>query len=517
MLVQAIEAAGRVPGDEIAIAVDPASSEFYRDGSYVLAGEGRTLSSDEMVDYWVDLVGRYPIVSVEDGMAEDDWDGWAALTRRSADPSSSWVTTSSSPTSRGCSRGIDAATANAILIKVNQIGTLTETLGTMALATRSAYACVMSHRSGETEDTTIADLAVATNCGQIKTGAPGTFGPGGQVQPAPPDRGDAGRGRRVPRRVALVGRAGRREPRRAAHARGKQASARPRAASPFTASGGGNGDGGEAEGAVRTRAGGAGTATVRPAPGAATAPGRSGSKGVRRTGTVAQPSRAPGRPGRPRRRTTRTTQATTDGDGAGSTAEVRASAPHCGGGGPAPTARIPVIVAVALSALPGRPGSPLSNLLHQRQRDVPADAQLARVHQQIEPHGREAQLTSKTEIERWPARTTSSSCPARPSSTCSRRQAVATRTAATGTVPGDPADQPLVPPADAQGMTPDPNRPATPASYRVVGVHRATGYGLDGVGHATGHRSTGATVRRVRGARCAGARRATGSTLASGR
>ena len=161
-----------MPGDEIAIAVDPASSEFYKDGAYVLAGEGRTLSSDEMVQYWVDLVGRYPIVSVEDGMAEDDWDGWAALTAALGGSvqlvgDDLFVTNETR-----LQRGIDSSTANAILVKVNQIGTLTETLATMSLATRSAYGCVMSHRSGETEDTTIADLAVATNCGQIKTGAP---------------------------------------------------------------------------------------------------------------------------------------------------------------------------------------------------------------------------------------------------------------------------------------------------------------------------------------------------------
>jgi enolase len=172
ILVEAIEAAGRVPGDEIAIAMDPASSELYKDGNYVLAGEGRTLSSAAMVDYWADLVGRYPIVSIEDGMAEEDWDGWAALTESLGNRvqlvgDDLFVTSEDR-----LRRGIDARSANAVLIKVNQIGTLTETLGTMSLATRSAYACVMSHRSGETEDTTIADLAVATNCGQIKTGAP---------------------------------------------------------------------------------------------------------------------------------------------------------------------------------------------------------------------------------------------------------------------------------------------------------------------------------------------------------
>ncbi|HEV3130925.1 MAG TPA: phosphopyruvate hydratase [Acidimicrobiales bacterium] len=172
ILVEAIEAAGRVPGDDIAIAMDPASTELYKDGNYVLAGEGRTLSSAEMVAYWVDLVGRYPIVSIEDGMAEDDWDGWAELTQALGGTVQLVGDDLFVTSEERLRRGIEAGTANAVLIKVNQIGSLTETLGTMALATRSAYACVMSHRSGETEDTTIADLAVATNCGQIKTGAP---------------------------------------------------------------------------------------------------------------------------------------------------------------------------------------------------------------------------------------------------------------------------------------------------------------------------------------------------------
>jgi enolase len=172
VLVEAIEAAGRVPGDEIAIAMDPASSELYKDGRYVLSGEGRELTSQQMVAYWVDLVGRYPIVSIEDGMAEDDWEGWVALTE-SLGESVQLVGDDLFVTNENrLQRGIEAGAANAILIKVNQIGTLTETLGTMDLATRSSYPCVMSHRSGETEDTTIADLAVATNCGQIKTGAP---------------------------------------------------------------------------------------------------------------------------------------------------------------------------------------------------------------------------------------------------------------------------------------------------------------------------------------------------------
>jgi enolase len=172
VLVEGIERTGRSPGTDIAIAMDPASTEIYQDGAYVLSGEGRSLSPDEMVAYWIDLIGRYPIVSLEDGMAEDDWDGWAALTAGLGDRiqlvgDDLFVTNQDR-----LSRGIDAGVANAVLIKPNQIGTLTETLGTMSMATRSAYACVMSHRSGETEDATIADLAVATNCGQIKTGAP---------------------------------------------------------------------------------------------------------------------------------------------------------------------------------------------------------------------------------------------------------------------------------------------------------------------------------------------------------
>jgi enolase len=172
LLMEAIEKAGYVPGEQIAIAVDPAMSELYKDGSYVLAGEGRTLSSLEMVDYWADLVARYPLVSIEDGMAEDDWDGWAALSKKLGGKvqlvgDDLFVTNSSR-----LQMGIDRKVANSILVKVNQIGTLTETLDAVGLATRNGYTAVMSHRSGETEDATIADLAVATNCGQIKTGAP---------------------------------------------------------------------------------------------------------------------------------------------------------------------------------------------------------------------------------------------------------------------------------------------------------------------------------------------------------
>ncbi len=172
ILVEAIGEAGRTAGEDIAIAMDPASSEFYKDGSYELVGEGRSLSPSQMVEYWVELAAKYPIVSIEDGMAEDDWDGWAELTGALGGSvqlvgDDLFVTNETR-----LERGVAAGTANAVLIKVNQIGTLTETLGTMRLATRSSYASVMSHRSGETEDTTIADLAVATNCGQIKAGAP---------------------------------------------------------------------------------------------------------------------------------------------------------------------------------------------------------------------------------------------------------------------------------------------------------------------------------------------------------
>ena len=172
LLVQAIEQAGFTPGEDIAIALDPATSEVYKDGAYVLEGEGRTLSGAELADYWADLCNRYPIVSIEDGMDEEDWDGWADLTAKIGDKvqlvgDDLFVTN----TTR-LARGIAAGSANSILIKVNQIGTLTETLDAVAMANRSRYTAVMSHRSGETEDSTIADLAVATNCGQIKTGAP---------------------------------------------------------------------------------------------------------------------------------------------------------------------------------------------------------------------------------------------------------------------------------------------------------------------------------------------------------
>jgi len=172
LLIAAIEKAGFTPGEDIAIALDAASTEFYEDGNYVLAGEGRTLSPAEMVGYLETLVGKYPIVSIEDGMAEEDWDGWKALTDTIGDKVQLVGDDLFVTNVERLGRGIDAGVANSILVKVNQIGSLTETLESVALATRSGYTAVMSHRSGETEDTTIADLAVATNCGQIKTGAP---------------------------------------------------------------------------------------------------------------------------------------------------------------------------------------------------------------------------------------------------------------------------------------------------------------------------------------------------------
>jgi len=170
-IMKSIETAGYKPGDDVMLALDAASSEFYADGKYNLAGEGRSLGSDEMVQYLVDLCDRYPIVSIEDGMDEDDWDGWVALTQAIGDRvqlvGDDLFVTNPSRLRDGISRGA----ANSILIKVNQIGTLSETLEAVETAHKASYTAVMSHRSGETEDSTIADLAVATNCGQIKTGS----------------------------------------------------------------------------------------------------------------------------------------------------------------------------------------------------------------------------------------------------------------------------------------------------------------------------------------------------------
>jgi enolase len=172
MLVAGIEAAGYRPGEDVAIALDPATSEIYHDGGYVLEHEGRTLSASELADYWGDLAGRYPIVSIEDGMDEEDWDGWRTLTERLGSSVQLVGDDLFVTNTKRLSRGIEAGVANSILIKVNQIGTLTETLAAIAMAREAGYTAVMSHRSGETEDVTIADLAVATGCGQIKTGAP---------------------------------------------------------------------------------------------------------------------------------------------------------------------------------------------------------------------------------------------------------------------------------------------------------------------------------------------------------
>jgi enolase len=171
-LVEGIEAAGYKPGEEVAIALDPATSEVFSDGAYVLEHEERTLSSAEMADYWAEMSSRYPILSIEDGMDENDWDGWKALTDRIGAEvqlvGDDLFVTNPERLQQGIERGV----ANSILVKVNQIGTLTETLEAVRIAREAGYTAVMSHRSGETEDTTIADLAVATGCGQIKTGAP---------------------------------------------------------------------------------------------------------------------------------------------------------------------------------------------------------------------------------------------------------------------------------------------------------------------------------------------------------
>ena len=173
-IVKACKAAGYEPGVDIMFAMDPASTEFYNaeTGKYVLAGEGRELTSDEMVDYWAALVDEFPIISIEDGMAEEDWDGWKALTDRIGDRVQLVGDDLFVTNSKRLAKGIELGCANAILIKVNQIGSLTETLEAIEMAKQAGYACVMSHRSGETEDVTIADLAVACNTGQIKTGAP---------------------------------------------------------------------------------------------------------------------------------------------------------------------------------------------------------------------------------------------------------------------------------------------------------------------------------------------------------
>ncbi|MBV9860971.1 MAG: phosphopyruvate hydratase [Alphaproteobacteria bacterium] len=170
-VMQAIEAAGYHPGQDVVLALDPAATEFYRDGAYHLDGEGKVLDAAGLVGYWADLVRRYPIVSIEDGMAEDDWDGWAMLTRELGGTVQLVGDDAFVTNPERLKRGIERGIGNALLVKVNQIGTLSETLEAIEIARRAGYGAVMSHRSGETEDATIADLAVATNCGQIKTGS----------------------------------------------------------------------------------------------------------------------------------------------------------------------------------------------------------------------------------------------------------------------------------------------------------------------------------------------------------
>ena len=172
VIVAAIEKAGYTPGEQICIALDTAASEIYKDGKYDLAGEGVVKTSAEMVDFYAQLVEKYPIISIEDGLAEDDWDGWKLLTEKLGDKVQLVGDDLFVTNTERLSRGIETATANSVLIKVNQIGTLTETFDTIEMAKRAGYTAVVSHRSGETEDATIADIAVATNAGQIKTGAP---------------------------------------------------------------------------------------------------------------------------------------------------------------------------------------------------------------------------------------------------------------------------------------------------------------------------------------------------------
>jgi enolase len=205
VIMEAIAAAGYTPGTDIALALDPATTELYRDGAYHLEGEGRTLDATGMVEYWVDLVDRYPIVSIEDGMAEEDWDGWVTLTERLGERvqlvgDDLFVTNSSR-----LERGIELGAGNAILIKLNQIGTLSETLAAMDLASRSGYASMVSHRSGETEDTFIADLAVATGAGQIKTGAPSRSERVAKYNRLLRIEGELGDSARYPGRSALAG------------------------------------------------------------------------------------------------------------------------------------------------------------------------------------------------------------------------------------------------------------------------------------------------------------------------
>ncbi len=170
-VLTAIERAGYAPGEQIAIALDPATTELYGDGRYTLAREGRALTGSELIDFWADWAERYPIVSIEDGLAEDDWEGWAALTERLGDRIQLVGDDLLVTNTRRLERAIRERAANSILIKLNQIGTLTETVEAVEMAQRAGWTAIISHRSGETEDTTIADLSVALNAGQIKTGS----------------------------------------------------------------------------------------------------------------------------------------------------------------------------------------------------------------------------------------------------------------------------------------------------------------------------------------------------------
>lgn len=170
-VMKSIEAAGYKPGEDIFLALDPASTEFFKDGNYELAGEGRTLDAGGMTDYYAELVSKYPIASIEDGLAEDDWEGWKALTKAIGDKCQLVGDDLFVTNSERLAKGIAEGAGNSILVKVNQIGTLTESLEAVSLAQRASFTTVISHRSGETEDATIADLAVATNAGQIKTGS----------------------------------------------------------------------------------------------------------------------------------------------------------------------------------------------------------------------------------------------------------------------------------------------------------------------------------------------------------
>ena len=170
-VMKAIEAAGYKPGDDVMLAIDAASTEFFKNGKYELAGESKSLSPEQMVAYWADLAGRFPIISIEDGMAEDDWEGWKALTDAIGSKVQLVGDDLFVTNPKRLAQGIRQGVANSILVKVNQIGTLSETLEAVDMAHKAGYTAVLSHRSGETEDSTIADLAVATNCGQIKTGS----------------------------------------------------------------------------------------------------------------------------------------------------------------------------------------------------------------------------------------------------------------------------------------------------------------------------------------------------------